>query len=88
MNGNYIFEPSENPRVRVHFLLCHFLQKKQKSKPFDLDFLAGAEGKRGDKQLITVFCDAPDENKEPEEAKTCEADEWRLYFRAVGEPEG
>ena len=45
-------------------------------------------GKLGDKQLITVFGDAPDENKESEEAETCEADDRQLYFRAVGEPEG
>ena len=55
------------------------------NRPKDLE---GAEGKRGDKQLITVFGDAPDENKEPEEAQTCEADERQLYFRAVGEPSG
>ena len=38
--------------------------------------------------MVTVFGDAPDENKEPEEAETCECDERRLYFRAVGEPSG
>ena len=35
-HNDYIFEPSENPRVRVQFPLCHFSMKKQKSKPFRL----------------------------------------------------
>ena len=50
--------------------------------------LVEVAGKRGHKQLITVLGDAPDENKKPEEAETCGGDEWRLYFRAVGEPSG
>ena len=29
--SDYIFEPSENPRVRVHFLRCHFFYEKNKS---------------------------------------------------------
>ncbi len=37
-------------------------------------------GKQDDKQLITVFGDAPDENKEPEEAKTCEDDAGAYRF--------
>jgi hypothetical protein len=45
-----------------------------------------AAGKRGTKQLITVFADAPEENKETAEPQTCEGDRRRLYFRAVGEP--
>ena len=43
-------------------------------------------GKRGTKQLITVFADAPEENNEYAEPQTCEGDGIRLYFRAVGEP--
>ena len=67
--------------VRVHTL------RPNKKRP-SMTVLVEVAGKRGDKQLITVFGDAPDENKEPEEAQTCEDDEWRLYFRAVGEPLG
>ena len=45
-----------------------------------------AAGKRGTKQLLTVFADAPEENNEYAEPQTCEGDGIRLYFRAVGEP--
>ena len=48
-------------------------------------FLVEVAGKRGTKQLITVFADAPEENKETAETQTCEGDRRRLYFRAVGE---
>ena len=47
--------------------------------------MVGAEGKRGHKQLITVFVDAPDENKEKIEIALAK-ENFRLYFRAVGEP--
>ena len=47
-----------------------------------------AAGKRGTKQLLTVFADAPEENNEYAEPQTCEGDGIRLYFRAVGEPLG
>ena len=40
-------------------------------------------GKRGIKQLITVFHDAPEENKELKERGTTDA--GRLCLRAVGE---
>ena len=33
--------------------------------------------------MITVFADAPEENKESAETKTCGGDRRRLYFRAV-----
>ena len=58
------FRAVGEPSGESSFLPCLFYTKKQKSKPFDLDFLAGAEGKQGDKQLITVFGEAPEENKE------------------------
>ena len=51
------------------------------SKPY----LVEVAGKRGIKQLIIVFDDAPEENKETAEPKACEGDRRRLYFRAVGE---
>ena len=35
--------------------------------------------------MITVYADAPEENKETAEPQTCEGDRRRLYFRAVGE---
>ena len=38
--------------------------------------------------MITVCGEAPEENKETAEPKTCEGDRRRLYFRAVGEPLG
>ena len=60
MNGDYIFEPSENPRVRVP--LPHSTPKKEK-RPFST-VLVEVAGKQGHKQLITVLGDAPDENKE------------------------
>jgi hypothetical protein len=66
--------------------LPHSTPKKEK-RPF-LTVLVEVAGKRGHEQLITLLGDAPDENKESEEAETCEDDEWRLYFRAVGKPSG
>ena len=36
--------------------------------------------------MITVYDDAPEENKETAEPKACEGDRRRLYLRAVGEP--
>ena len=36
--------------------------------------------------MITVYDDAPEENKETAEPQACEGDRRRLYFRAVGEP--
>ena len=35
--------------------------------------------------MITVYDDAPEENKETAEPKACEGDRRGLYFRAVGE---
>ena len=49
-----------------------------------LGFLAGAEGKRGNKQLITVFTDAPEQGKEYQ--KRWPSRLRRLCLRAVGEP--
>ena len=72
-----------SPTIRVDLV-----EKDSELYPILSLFLVEVAGKRGDKQLITVFGDAPDENKEPEEAETCEGDERRLYFRAVGEPLG
>ena len=43
-----------------------------------------AAGKRGIKQLIIVFDDAPEQNKELKERGT--SDTQRLCLRAVGEP--
>ena len=40
------------------------------SKPY----LVEVAGKRGIKQLITVFGDAPEENKETAEPQICEGD--------------
>ena len=71
--------------------IIHQEIKKPQGKP--LRFLRSkplkmveAAGKRGIKQLIIVFDDAPEENKETAEPKACEGDRRRLYFRAVGEP--
>ena len=50
------------------------------SKPF----LVEVAGKRGIKQLIIVFDDAPEQNKELKERGTSDAQ--RLCLRAVGEP--
>ena len=50
------------------------------SKPY----LVEVAGKRGIKQLITVFHDAPEQNKELKERGTNDAQ--RLCLRAVGEP--
>ena len=63
-----------------------------KEKRNDMNFccsnhslVVGVTGKRGTKQLITVFADAPEENKETAEPKAYEGDRRGLYFRAVGE---
>ena len=49
-------------------------------------FLVEAAGKRGKKQWIIVFHDAPEGNKELKEGLISDAQ--RLYLRAVGEPSG
>ena len=46
-------------------------------------FLVEVAGKRGIKQLIIVFDDAPEQNKELKERGTSDAQ--RLCLRAVGE---
>ena len=53
-----------------------------------MHFLVEVTGKRGIKQLLTVFADAPEENNEYAEPQACEGDGIRLYFQAVGEPLG
>ena len=54
-----------------------------RSKPLKM---VDAAGKRGIKQLIIVFDDAPEQNKELKERGTTDA--GRLCLRAVGEPLG
>jgi hypothetical protein len=53
---------------------------------FTVSYLAGAEGKRGIKQLVTVFGDAPDENKELAETKTCEGEGGDYIFKPSANP--
>ena len=45
-------------------------------------------GKRGTKQLITVFGDAPDENKEQGKLETCESDVGDYIFEPSENPQG
>ena len=45
-------------------------------------------GKRGTKQLIIVFGDAPDENKEQAKLETCESDDGDYIFEPSENPQG
>ena len=51
--------------------------------PFGKHNMVEVAGKQGVKQLITVFADAPEENNERAEPKSCAGDRLRIYFRAV-----
>ena len=70
-----------SPTIRVDLV-----EKDSELYPILSLFLVEVAGKRGHKQLITVLGDAPDENKEPEEAETCGDDERRLYFEPSENP--
>ena len=50
--------------------------------------LVEVTGKRGIKQLVTVFGDAPDENKELAKTETCEGDGGDYIFEPSENPLG
>ena len=50
--------------------------------------LVEVAGKRGTKQLITVFGDAPEENKEQAKLETCESDGDDYIFEPSENPQG
>ena len=75
-------------QTKAQTQICIFVQKVNKQPKTSQKwlvfscFLVEAAGKRGIKQLITVFADAPEGNKEKMERKSPEA----IIFDYISEP--